>query len=249
MNEIPIFCINLERACERKQKIQKEWIETLKFDIQFWQAYDRRSLSYYSPPYPYDKNIAKHIFERELSDGEVACTISFFLLFQHIIDNNIEEAIIIEDDAIPLINNKQTVYDAIQNTKIEFPDIQIIYMHDLHPKQKEKQNCNKHNIYYYENIFNIRKHTASLSKLSPWGNQCFLIKQSAILTMFDNIEKNNGRPIIYFPADHFANYTKLCDKNIVGILNEPICTHDWMGSESTTYIGNELRKTNRKFIE
>lgn len=249
MNEIPIFCINLERAYERKQKIQKEWIDNLKFDIQFWKAYDRRLLTNHSPPYLYDKNISKNIFGRELSHGEIACITSLFQVFEYIVSKNIKEAIIIEDDAIPIIQNKQVLYDAIHNTKIEFPDIEIIYMHDLHPKQKDRQNCNKKNIYYYENIFNLRKNTASLSKISPWGNQCFYIKQSAILTMFENIQKINDKPIIYFPADHFANYTKLCEKNIVGILNEPMCTHDWIGPQSITYIGNQLRKTNRKFIE
>ena len=43
-SQIPIFCINLQRATERRQLIQELWIDGLGIDINFWEAYDRRNI-------------------------------------------------------------------------------------------------------------------------------------------------------------------------------------------------------------
>ena len=39
MSNIPIFCINLDRADERKQTVQQEWINKLKLDIKLSKVY------------------------------------------------------------------------------------------------------------------------------------------------------------------------------------------------------------------
>lgn len=56
---IPIYCINLERAVERKHNIEKTWINGLGLQINFWKAYDRRDIENNKFIYPYDKNLTQ----------------------------------------------------------------------------------------------------------------------------------------------------------------------------------------------
>ena len=121
---IPIFCINLERATERKEYIQKEWIDKLGFDITFWKAYDRRNIEQNKIIYPYDKNLTIKTIGRELNTGEIACSTSFCMLYEHCLNNNINEILIIEDDAIP-INDTKKVFEYISAGKQEFPNSHI----------------------------------------------------------------------------------------------------------------------------
>lgn len=45
VHSIPMYCINLDRAIERRAFIEKKWIEELGFDINFWKAQDQRDLT------------------------------------------------------------------------------------------------------------------------------------------------------------------------------------------------------------
>ena len=66
-NQISIFCVNLERATERKIRLSKEWIDNLKLDINFWQAYDRRDIETGKYIYDYDPIKAKQTIGSSLS--------------------------------------------------------------------------------------------------------------------------------------------------------------------------------------
>ena len=50
-----IFCINLERAGERKNRIENLWINKLELNIDFWKAYDRRLIN---------KGISEYLYNR-----------------------------------------------------------------------------------------------------------------------------------------------------------------------------------------
>lgn len=97
-NQIPIFCINLLRAIERKQIMKEIWIDKLGLDITFWKAHDRRDVERGVNLYNYNAEITKEKIGRELSAGEIACSSSYISLYQHILINDIPEVIIMEDD-------------------------------------------------------------------------------------------------------------------------------------------------------
>lgn len=229
---IPIFCINLERATERKELISKKWIDELGLDITFWKAYDRKDIANNNYIYPYNEINSINYFGRKLSNGEIACATSFCMLYEFLIKKNYNEVLIMEDDIIPNFTDKLVLFNKIEKIKKEFAQTQIILLHNLHPSQMQSQK---------KEIFYKKKTQSSLCKIAPWGNQLYYIKLNAIKMIY-NILKT-----MTMPADYPQNI--LAKKNLVCIANNPLCYHEWMGQNSTTYIGNEYRNTHRKFIE
>jgi len=231
-NQIPIFCINLQRATERKQLMQEHWIDKLQLDITFWNAFDRRDVEKGHLIYPYSSKDAMRIMNRDLSSGEIACVTSFCTLYEYIINNNIKEAIVMEDDITPTFTHKDQLYDIINQGKIEFPHAEMILLHELPVYlSRDVEVCEK--------IYSIKKNFCSQCEWSPIGNQLFYITNNAARLLLEQLVP------ISIPADW--PQIIIARQNKVIISNNPLCTHEW-GSEGSTYIGNQLRTTLRKFI-
>lgn len=228
---IPIFCINLERATERKELIQKEWIDKLNLNITFWNGYDRRNIENNKFIYSYDKELAINTIGRQLSYGELACATSFCMLYEYLLENNYEKVIIMEDDITPNFTNKSVLFDTIEKIKDEFNQAEIILLHNISPSQKKTQ----------EKIFYQKKIEGSLCHQAPWGNQLFYIESNSIKKTYDILKE------MTMPADLTQNI--LAKQNLVCIANSPLCFHEWMGPNSITYIGNDFRNTKRRFIQ
>lgn len=230
-----IFCINLQRATERKHFITEKWINDLGLNINFWTAYDRDLIDNNKHHYKYDNELAQKIFERSLNSGEIACATSFYQLFEYILQKNIDECIIMEDDIIPLIESKNILFDRLYQAKEEFPQSSLILMHNISPKQKNNYSptygATINEIYY------LKGRHASMCKKAPWGNQCFYITKQAVKTIYDNLCIGTKSPIIWHPADYCSSLY-LCKTMSVYILNNPVCDHDWSGLNITSYIGH-----------
>lgn len=225
--QIPIFCINLERAKERKSNIERKWIIELGLNINFWNAYDRRQIEKNQHIFEYDKDLTKKNIGRELSSGEIACVTSFASLYKYILDSNIDEVLIMEDDIFPLFKNKKELFDIIEKGKLEFSDAKMMLLHEYPNFNTSK--CDDNKIFF------------SMCTEVPWGNQFFYANKECIQNLYDLLI-----PIRY-PADWPQR--KLANNYQVIMINRPLCFHYWTGPSSTTYIGNNLRKTGRKFIE
>lgn len=230
-----IFCINLQRATERKQFITEKWIHNLGFDINFWTAYDKNLIDNNQYYYQYDNKLAQKIFNRSLNNGEIACATSFYQLFEHILQNDIDECIIMEDDIIPLIESKNTLFIRLEQAKEEFSQASLILMHSISPKQqnnyKPTYGATINEIYYLKGTY------ASMCKRAPWGNQCFYITKQAVKTIYDNLCIDTNSPVIWHPADYCSSLY-LCETMSVYILNHPVCDHDWSGLNVISYIGH-----------
>jgi GR25 family glycosyltransferase involved in LPS biosynthesis len=229
---IPIFCINLERAIERKEFITKKWIDELGLDITFWKAYDRRDIENNKFIYPYNKQLAIQTIGRQLSNGEIACATSFCMLYEFLIEKKYNEVLIMEDDIVPNFIDKSVLFNKIEIIKKEFTQTEMILLHNMHPVQMQSQ---KNEIFYDKKI------ESSLCKIAPFGNQLFYIKLNAIKIIYDILKTMS------MAADHPQDI--LAKENLVCIANNPLCNHEWIGINSNTYIGNEYRNTHRRFIE
>lgn len=229
--EIPIFCINLKRAKERKKNIEEKWANNLGLNINFWNAYDRREIEKGNYIYKYEKNKVLEEIGRELSLGEIACATSFCLLYEHILKNDINEVLIMEDDIEPEIFEGQIIDKIIKKGKTEFPKSNIMLMHNP-PSINEKNKSL---------IFNIKKNVFSQCLVPPWGNQLFYANAHAINFLYEFLKQ------MRCPADYpQREYAK---KHTVIITNRPLCKHYWSGESAVTYIGNEGRNTKRKFVK
>lgn len=220
---IPIFCINLERAIKRKKRIEKEWVNELGFDITFWNAYDRLEIEKNNYIYPYNLDVAIIDNGRPMNTGEIACATSFCMLYEYALLNNLQEIIVMEDDAIP-IGNIRDIFKLIEFGKKEFTQSQIFLLSKPDEVWKKRFTIEE---YFYE-----KKQYFSLCKNAPWGNQLIYLNNKGIETLYHILKT------MTMPADK-PHQKKLCDQKIVSIINEPLAKHNWSGD---TYIGNEYRK-------
>jgi glycosyl transferase family 25 len=125
---IPVYCINLKRASERKELIIRHWSLEKKIPIIFFDAIDRRNATSEELPFIYNDENAID-YKKSLCLGEICCLTSHCLLLQKLIKENIKEAIIIEDDALPLFEKKEDLFDKIKECKLEKKDLNILLLH------------------------------------------------------------------------------------------------------------------------
>lgn len=154
-----ILCINLKRATERRSYIEKEWIEKRGCNVTFLEAFDRRELDNGKRLFDYDENAALKEINRKLTHGEVACITSHILAVKYVISNNIQDVVIIEDDAIPLFEKSYDLHNSLSQIGVEYPNAEISILHATH----NGVTCNDH---------------YGLASEPPWGNCAVYFKQS-----------------------------------------------------------------------
>lgn len=94
------FIINLEQDIEKRQKITA-LCESLGLNYEIIKAVYGKALGedeIKNNTYPKEEQLK--LFKRTLSLGEIGCAMSHRLCYQKIIEQNLEDAIILEDDAI-----------------------------------------------------------------------------------------------------------------------------------------------------
>lgn len=124
INNIPIYCINLKRAHERREKMLQEWTVKRGIDLIFFEAFDRRDLDINNLPSPFV------LRNEKLSAGEICCSISHAMLLKLIISKGHNQAIVLEDDADPLFENKYDFFNKLNTYKLDKNQANIILMHD-----------------------------------------------------------------------------------------------------------------------
>ncbi|ELU2843165.1 TPA: glycosyltransferase family 25 protein, partial [Escherichia coli] len=96
---LPIYIVSLKRDIERRNKIN-DVFHRLNINFDFFDAIDAKD--------PQNKEIIDKMrlsgVGAEMTDGEIACTLSHQLIYKDMIDKNIEWAVILEDDVI--VNEK-----------------------------------------------------------------------------------------------------------------------------------------------
>lgn len=124
----PIFVINLESAIDRRESITQQ-MNKYNLNFEFIKAVDKNHLTETQRKY-YSEEESILDFGRGLTDGEIACALSHYSIFEKILKENIKTAIVFEDD---IIINEDTV--AIIKRQYAFPkDMELLYF--LHGKVK-----------------------------------------------------------------------------------------------------------------
>jgi len=216
---IPILCISLLRAHERRKQINELWIKGKQCDIQFIDAVDRRDIVSGEVSYPRVKSRL-----RELTAGEIACSLSHAKAIYFARKKKYAKCIIIEDDAVPLFATPTELNQIINYHDQEFPQSNIAL---LHAPAKKSVCVKKH----------IEKHFSLLSR-APWGTYGYLVKCDE----YDRLHDLFASPSC--PSDWYWNniYAK---EDAITIVNTPLVAHQ----SKTTYIGNEFRAEKRVFLK
>lgn len=221
-DELPIFCINLERAEKRRKLMHLRWNVKRDFNVQFHTAFDRRRLdveSYFS-----------HQLSRELSPGEIACSLSHVELLTYC-QGRFNEVVVLEDDVIPLIPNKATLVDCIRRACVEFPQTQFLHLGAFYEKSKLSGQ-----------IYARRKEIASAGIRAPTGTFAYYLTREGISLLRVCLQT------LQFPAD-IPQDICFAANGLFATLNQPVVVHPWRGFECYTYIGNDFRRSiPRKYV-
>ena len=108
------FVLNLEHNTERKKYMQ-DILKGIPIDYEFFPAVYGKSIT--NIDQFYDSKLAQKKSKRQLNAGEIGCALSHKAIYKKMIDENIPQALILEDD-ISLSSDFYSVYKALSEIKI-----------------------------------------------------------------------------------------------------------------------------------
>ncbi|WP_428462800.1 glycosyltransferase family 25 protein [Photobacterium kagoshimensis] len=98
MNSLPpIIVISLKWSLERRESVTRQ-MEKYGLDFTFFDAVDGSTLDINNEIF--DHNYCSKTFNHPMNKGEYACAFSHVKAYEYIVKNNIDKAIILEDDII-----------------------------------------------------------------------------------------------------------------------------------------------------
>ncbi len=98
MTQPPIYIISLPDSHERRKNMAAQ-LNALGLSYEFFDAIDARGTKV-TDCLDYDSDKRRRYFGRDLTGGEIGCLLSHKALYQKMLDENIEAAVIFEDDCI-----------------------------------------------------------------------------------------------------------------------------------------------------
>ena len=96
--KLKTFVVNLERSTVRKQHMQALLAPYGFLDVEYIKAIDGRSLSEEELQARFDFKKSKKLYGRRLNAGEVGCTLSHRMIYERILGDGLDYALILEDD-------------------------------------------------------------------------------------------------------------------------------------------------------
>lgn len=210
----PIFIISLKNS-PRREFISKR-LTDLGFAFEFVDATYGKELSEEQlKEIDFDFYPNKYAARRPLTLGEIGCAMSHIQLYEHIVHNNIEKAIILEDDAIVSLYFKEILSDALN----KLPKRAEILFLD-HGKAK---------------IFPITRSLPERYRLARYlspskNSKRTIIRTTAYLITLDGVKKllKYAYPI-RMPSDFLTGSLQLTSIHAYGI--EPACVFGGSHSE------------------
>lgn len=195
-----IFIITLPKEKRRQNHIQSIF-DTKGVPFEFLFGVDGRELSQEEIYILYDAEKAKK-YDGELSRGEIGCALSHRLAYEHMIKNNIEHALILEDD-ISIKDDFFVIIDLLEKIPT---NSYVIKLDKFYSKQTGEDNSRHAHFTPWHRImlnkeYNIRQplHDPTLT----WG---YYIDIKAAYSLFNLSQK------VFLPSDawyYFKRFIKL----------------------------------------
>jgi GR25 family glycosyltransferase involved in LPS biosynthesis len=148
INNIPIYCINLKKSINRWNNTKKQFnklnLEIIRFDaingadIKINNYLDKINLDYDTTLNSECDSKIKPGLKLKLSNSEIGCALSHFFVWEKMLTNNINKALIVEDDIKP--SQKLKDYDKYISKMPQ--DWDIIYVSFINTGPKKYINKN-----------------------------------------------------------------------------------------------------------
>lgn len=221
-----ISCVSLARATERRDMIHREWVEKRGFEVQFFDAFDRRRVGIDPLPFAYDDVRTRARLGRSLSRGEIACATSHALLVRSALDAGHDELLVLEDDMRPLPHTTPTsVAKTIDSCRKEFPRVSVLLLHEQEALVKISET--RDNIHLAAPV------------LFGYSGYCFVwLSRKAMSILANDLAS------MVLAADHYWTLRFAPTRNLA-LSVKPFARHDG----ETTYIGHDERHpSHQRFI-
>lgn len=222
LDAVPIRCISLARASERRDYMELRWCRERRTYFQFFNAYDKNNNLVFENGadggvLPYTDAAAYEKINRRLSQGERACRLSHFLCAQELLRDYPDAPlyVICEDDAEPLFAEREDFFRRI---------VYGFYEHDVN---LDVLIC--HNIWCDANIKKrglfslLLEPTPTLA--GPFGTVCMAFSRVGLQKYCDALE-------MCCPADNWRFWNPTTSR--LACLTVNAVRH----KDETTYIGN-----------
>lgn len=95
---LPVFVISLPRSQKRRQTIQQN-LQTIGLPFTFVDGVDASDPSVLKTA-PYDSKLTQATISRQLSPGEIGCTMAHVSIWEKVVREKIERCLVLEDDAL-----------------------------------------------------------------------------------------------------------------------------------------------------
>lgn len=236
-----IFVINLLRDIDRKNHIIKI-LKPLNVDYEFFEAVDGKQLSQSEITKIYDSKTAKKLRKVDLLIGEIGCSLSHLGVYKKMLAQGIQQAIILEDDAVIEDGFLQVI-----NEIRHFPnDWELILLghgnakYDCKIKQTTLNNLPDYYLYQ------------SIAKLP--GMYGYIINQQGATKILDANQK------IYHCIDYFTGNYKIVnfyaiyppvvnvDLNISSSINDEILNKRYKSSFKKVLSAINKKRKNAKWL-
>lgn len=175
----PVYIVNLERSTYRRKFILN-YLSKMGIQAEVITAVEgaKLDLDKLKSEGIYSEQAADEAFSRQLSLPEIGCSLSHINIYKRMLNNNVEQALIIEDDVMFDEGVTNIFKNILENIPDDWEIIQFYY----------------HNCKDFEELSpNIAKFNSK--KCLPNGSLGYIIKQSAVIKMLNNVF-----PVRY-PAD------------------------------------------------
>ena len=210
----PVFIINLKKDIEKKEYMQ-ELCQKYNLQIEFMEAVDGRALSEEAIAEVYSSKRTIDVFGRELSRGEIGCALSHKTIYEKILHDNIEIALVLEDD----INFNEDIITLL-NLKNTFPQNWELILLGHHTDYSREVDT-------VASIWNQMQLTANYTLARPsekgYGTYGYLITKNGAIKLLGNLD------IIEKPIDHYTGDSQYI--NLYIINPTPIKIHEQLSED------------------
>ncbi len=232
MYPIKIYIINLKKDTERKKHIQ-HLCAIHNLDIEFVDAVEGKILTREKILESYSESLALTTIGRKLTLGEIGCALSHQKIYQKMLNQNINEAIILEDD----IEFQEKFLQIINNRKKFSKETELILLGYWHPKIKNK----KHLLSYREKVPITNNYYLGRFIKNPYGTFGYYITLTGVQKLLNILNEK-----LTMPIDHYTNNEKYV--NLYGIYPPVIhLSNTFDLSTSLEREREEAREKNMKY--
>lgn len=188
----PIFIINLKRDIDKKKDMQA-LIKKHHLEASFIDAVDGKNLSEAEIKSVYSQSDSIKTIGRPLTKTEIGCAMSHLYIYQKMLDENIKEAIILEDDVI-----LSDYFAQLPSLIAELPEDWQLLLLGVSVCLNLEIPAVKRNIM---KIKTIHRWTINAYLDNVWGTHGYLINQAGAKTLL-NITKRLYMPIDWYTGNY-----------------------------------------------